>query len=75
MEQGKAGEPSLVIVDSQSVKTPAFTGEEVGYDAGKKVMGRKQHLAVDTGGNVMAAGVIAAPVHDKAGARTLKDDV
>ena len=76
MEQGRAAEPSLVIVDSQSVKTPAFSAEEVGYDAGKKVKGRKRHLAVDTEGNVMAAGITAAAVHDKAGAATvLKDDI
>jgi putative transposase len=75
VEQGRAKEPSLVIVDSQSVKTPAFTGEEVGYDAGKKVNGRKRHIATDTQGNIMAAGVTAASVHDKAGAVTLKNDI
>jgi putative transposase len=75
LEQGRRGEPSLLIVDSQSVKTPAFSGEEVGYDAGKKVKGRKRHIAVDTQGNVMAAGVTAASVHDKNGVRTLEDDV
>ena len=73
--QGREKEPSLVIVDSQSVKTPAFTGEEVGYDGGKNVKGRKRHLATDTQGNVMAAGVTAASVHDKVGALTLKDDI
>src|SRR5215218_5044985 len=75
VQQGREKEPSLVIVDSQSAKTPAFSGEEVGYDAGKKVKGRKRHLAVDTQGNVMAAGVSAASVHDKAGTKVLKDDV
>jgi putative transposase len=73
--KGRRREPSLVIVDSQSVKTPAFTGEEVGYDANKKVKGRKRHLAVDTQGNVMAAGTTAASVHDKTGARVLQDSV
>lgn len=73
--QGREKEPSLVIVDSQSVKTPAFSGEEVGYDAGKNVKGRKRHLAVDTQGNVMAVGITAASVHDKAGARALQDDI
>ena len=73
--QGREKEPSLVIVDSQSVKTPAFTGEEVGYDGGKNVKGRKRHLTTDTQGNVMAAGVTAASVHDKVGALTLKDDI
>jgi putative transposase len=73
--QGRAKEPSLLIVDSQSVKTPAFTKEQTGYDAGKKVKGRKRHLAVETLGNVMAVGVTAASVHDKAGAISLKDDI
>jgi transposase len=75
VEQGRQPEPSLVIVDAQSVKTPAFSAEEVGYDAGKKVKGRKRHIAVDTEGNVMAAGVTAASVHDKTGAKVLKDDM
>lgn len=75
VEQGRAAEPSLVVVDAQSVKTPAFSGEEVGYDAGKKVKGRKRNIAVDTQGNVLAIGVTAASVHDKAGALTLQDDV
>lgn len=73
--QGRSAEPSLVIVDSQSVKTPAFTGDEVGYDAGKKIKGRKRHLAVDTQGNVVAAGVTAASVHDKTGARVVADEL
>lgn len=75
VQQGKEPEPSLLIVDSQSVKTPAFSGEEVGYDGGKKVKGRKRHLATDTQGNVMAAGVTRASVHDKTGAKVLKDDI
>jgi putative transposase len=73
--QGREKDPSAVMVDSQSVKTPAFTGEAVGYDGGKKVKGRKRHIAVDTQGNVIVAGVTAASVHDKAGALTLKDDI
>lgn len=75
VEQGREPDPSLVIVDAQSVKTPAFTGEEVGYDAGKKVKGRKRHIAVDIQGNVMAVGVTAASVHDKTGARVLQNDL
>lgn len=75
VQQGRATEPSLVIVDSQSVKTPAFSGEEVGYDAGKHVKVRKRHLAVDTQGNVMVAGVTAASRHDKVGALTRKEDI
>jgi hypothetical protein len=48
VEQGRDKEPSLVIVDSQSVKTPAFSGEEAGYDGGKKVKGRKRHIVERT---------------------------
>jgi putative transposase len=75
VQKGREPEPSLVIVDSQTVKTPAFSGEEVGYAAGKKVKGRKRHMATDTEGNVRAAGVSAADVHDKTGAKVLKDDL
>ena len=74
-QQGRNKEPSLLIVDAQAVKTTAGTGDEVGYDANKKVKGRKRHLATDTQGNIMAAGVTSAFVHDKTGARVLKDDV
>lgn len=74
-KQGRRAEPSLVIVDAQAVKTTAGTGDEVGYDANKKVKGRKRHIATDTQGNVVAAGVTSAFVHDKTGARVLQDDV
>lgn len=75
ISQGRQPEPSLLIVDSQSVKTVAGTSKEKGYDGGKKVTGRKRHIAVDTLGNVMAVGVTAANVHDKPGALSIKDQV
>lgn len=74
-KQGRNQEPPLVIVDAQAVKTTAGTWDEVGYDAHKKVKGRKRHIATDTQGNVVAAGVNSAFVHDKSGARVLQDDV
>jgi hypothetical protein len=40
--------PSEVIVDSQSIKSAALVNQAVGYDAGKKVKGRKRFLTVDT---------------------------
>jgi len=73
--QQRKAEPTVVIVDSQSVKTTAGTGESTGYDANKKVKGRKRHIAVDTQGNVVAAGVTAANVHDKPGSKTLQQDI
>ncbi len=74
-KQHRKAEPTLVIVDSQSAKTTAGTSESTGYDANKKIKGRKRHLAVDTQGNVVAAGVTAASVHDKPGSKTLEEDI
>jgi transposase len=70
--QGRNPEPTLAVAGSQSTKTVAGTNEEKGYDGGKKVTGRKCHVAVDTQGKVLAAGVTAAKVHDKPGALSLK---
>ncbi len=42
--------PTAAIIDSQSVKTSAETLEMVGYDAGKRIKGRKRHLVTDTPG-------------------------
>ena len=51
--------PTVAIVDSQSVRT-AEGGEERGYDAGKKITGRKRHLAVDTLGLILTVVVHGA---------------
>src|SRR5690606_5748427 len=59
--------PTAVIVDSQTART-TLDGDERGYDAGKKQLGRKRHLAVDTLGWVWAVVVHAASVQDQDGA-------
>jgi putative transposase len=61
---------STGIVDSQSVKVADQRGIR-GYDAGKKISGRKRHLLVDTLGLVLAVMVTAANVQDRDGARLL----
>jgi putative transposase len=66
-QSGKKPTPSVAIVDSQSIRT-AEGGEERGYDAGKKVTGRKRHLAVDTLGLVWAVVVHGAYWQDHDGA-------
>jgi putative transposase len=60
---GRDPDPRVGCIDSQSVKT-AGGGEEVGTDGGKKVRGRKRHIAVDTMGLLLAVVVTAANVDD-----------
>jgi putative transposase len=63
VKAGKEPTPSAAAIDSQSVKT-ASGGEDVGTDGGKKVRGRKRHIAVDTLGLLLAVVVTAANVDD-----------
>lgn len=67
---GRHKHPTAGALDSQSVKTTQVPGVR-GYDAGKKVNGRKRHLLVDTLGWLLAIVVTSAAVSDPAGARTL----
>jgi putative transposase len=60
---GKKDSPSLVIIDSQSVKTTEVGGD-VGYDGGKQINGRKRHIVVDTLGMLLLVVVTAASVQE-----------
>lgn len=66
--EGREKTPSAGIIDSQSVKTTAVKGER-GYDAGKKVNGRKRHVLVDTLGLVLYVIVTVASIQDRDAAK------
>lgn len=67
-QAGRTADPSAVVIDSQSVKSTAIPGER-GYDAGKKVNGRKRSLIVDTMGLLMRVVVHAADLSDVVGGK------
>lgn len=64
--QERTAEPGTLIIDSQSAKTTEVGGER-GYDAGKKVNGRKRHIVVDTLGNLIDVVVYAANIQARDG--------
>ena len=68
--EGRRVAPTAAIVDSQSVKTPDQAGER-GYDAGKKIAGRKRHVAVDCLGLILAVMITPAAMQDRDAARPL----
>jgi transposase len=64
---GREASPSAAVLDSQSAKT-AEAGGPRGYDAGKKVKGRKRHALVDTDGRALTLHVHPADIQDRDGA-------
>jgi transposase len=71
--QGREASPSAAVIDSQSVKAPS--AEKRGFDAGKKVVGRKRHIAVDTDGRLLMVNLTTADISDSAGAQTILDGI
>nr|WP_241003082.1 transposase [Streptomyces sp. CB01881] len=72
----RSGDPSLVIIDTRSVRAAAGVPKTTtGPDANKKVSGRKQGLAVDVMGLIIGVVVPAASAHDNAAGTVLPDQV
>jgi transposase len=67
-QEGREPEPSAGVVDARSVRgASTVTKATRGYDAGKKISGRKTFGIVDTMGLLLAVVVVAASVSDNAG--------
>lgn len=66
---GKKKTATVAILDSQSAKNTAHSTVNVGYDAGKRIKGRKRHIAVDTLGLLMLVVVHSAGKQDRVAAK------
>ena len=67
-KHGKNEEPSVGIIDAQSVKSTLVSSQDKGFDAGKKIKGIKRHIIVDTIGLILAVVIQSASVQDRDGA-------
>jgi putative transposase len=70
---GREASPTAGVIDSQSVKAPAAPTR--GYDAGKKIVGRKRHITVDTDGRLLMINLTTADMADSAGAQAILDAI
>lgn len=75
-DEGRDPEPSAGIIDSQSVKGADTVGQDTrGYDAGKKINGRKRFIVTDTLGLLLTTMVCSASVQDRDGAKSILLDL
>ena len=73
---GRSPEPTAAILDAQTVKTSSNVPEHSqGIDAGKKIKGRKRHVATDVLGLLLVVLVTAASVQDTTGGRAVVEQV
>jgi putative transposase len=68
---GRKARPSAGVLDSQSSETSLMGGSHRGYDAAKKVKGRKRFILTDTQGLILGVWICAASLSEKTGAMQL----
>ena len=73
--EGRESSPSATSIDSQTVSTAVMVNSSVGYDANKKIKGRKRFTLVDTLGLLVMVRVVAANVPEPRGAKQLLTQV
>ena len=76
VDRGRArreASPSAGVIDSQSVRVPQ--AETRSYDAGKKIVGRKRHMAVDTHGRLLMVNLTTADISDSVGAEAILEAI
>jgi hypothetical protein len=70
LQEGRGPEPSAGLIDSQSVNGADTVGRDTrGYDAGKKINGRKRFIVTDTLGLLLTVVVVTAGSQDRDGAK------
>jgi len=70
---GREASPSAAVIDSQTVKAPFADAR--GYDANKKIIGRKRHVAVDTDDRLLMVNLTTTDISDSAGAMAILEAI
>jgi len=66
LAEGRAGEPTAVVLDSRTLQSSPESGHRAGYDGAKRKKGSKVHIAVDTLGHLLGLHVTPATTQDRA---------